>query len=156
MDISNDIVMWSAIVAFFMPVIITFIQQPRWTQRTRAIVAAITSGVAGLGTVYFTDPDAFLTDGSLTTSVVLTVIIASTAAYQHFWKPVGIRALESATSPGDDTLEQEQAVADLIEIHGISAALEAGVLEDGNMVGGVHVHSSEDPPATSSGTLPQA
>lgn len=104
MEVTTDLAMWTSLVSFLLPVLVAVIQQPRWQPRTRALVAALSSLVAGVGTVYLTDPDAL--DAGLTTTVVLTMLVASTAVYRAWWKPVGIRVLESATSPGDDTLEE--------------------------------------------------
>jgi hypothetical protein len=93
----TDLAMWTAIVSFFMPLVISVVQQPSWTQRTRALVGAVTSGIAGLGTVYFTTPQLF--DTRLTPTVVLTVIMASIAAYRGFWKQTGTSpAIEKATT----------------------------------------------------------
>jgi hypothetical protein len=72
-------------------------------------VAAASSLVAGAGIVYFTDPEALTSAQAL--AVVLSVLVSSTAVYRSFWKPVGIRVIESATSPGDDTIEEELAIA---------------------------------------------
>ena len=93
----TDLAMWTAIVASFLPVLVAFLQQPRWSQGVRVAVSTIASGIAGLGTVYFTNADLF--DTRITPTVVLTVIIASQAAYRAFWKPAGIKKLELATSP---------------------------------------------------------
>lgn len=117
----TDLAMWTTIVAFFVPIIVSFIQQPRWQPWTRAVVGAVVSGAAGAGTVYFATPGLF--DTGVTPTVVLTVIMASIASYRGFWKQVGLRRVESATSPGDDTLEREQAVAAEFEAH----LLEQGV-----------------------------
>lgn len=110
MEVTTDLAMWTSLVSFLLPVLVAVIQQPRWQPRTRALVAALSSVVAGVGTVYLTDPGAL--DAGLTTTVVLSMLVASTAVYRAWWKPVGIRVLESATSPGDDTLEEEQALLD--------------------------------------------
>ena len=84
----TDLAMWTAIVSFFMPLLISVVQQPTWTARTRSLVAAASSAVAGLGTVYFTSPDLF--DTRVTPTVVLTVIMGSIAAYRGFWRTSGV------------------------------------------------------------------
>ena len=108
-NVSSDLAMWTALVAFIMPVLVAVVQKPKWKQQTRALVTAGVSIVVGGGTVYFTKPSLF-DDGTAMTTVILTVLVGSTAAYNTFWKPLGIRKLEDATSPGDDTLQREEDV----------------------------------------------
>lgn len=105
---NNDLAMFTALVGFFMPIVISVVQQPRWQPRTRTLVAILSSIIAGGGTVYLTDPG-MLTNGTTMTTVILTVLIASTTSYRAVWIPLGLRQLESRTSLGDDTFEIEQA-----------------------------------------------
>lgn len=93
----TDLAMWTAIVSFFMPLLISIVQQPTWSPRLRSVVAAVSSGIAGLGTVYFTTPALF--DTQVTPTVVLTVIMGSIAAYRGFWRTSGVApAIEEKTT----------------------------------------------------------
>ena len=115
----TDLTMWTALVGFFVPVVVSVVQQPKWMPRTRALGAVLISGIAGLGTVYFTTPSLF--DTGITATVMLTVAMAATAAYNTFSKPVGIRTLEDLTSPSDLTLVVEKAVdAELLAMSAVN------------------------------------
>ena len=97
----NDLTMWTAIVSFALPLLVAVIQQPRWGSKARVLVATMSSIVAGFGTVYFTSPEQF--NGSTTATVILTIMVASTAVYESYWSSTGItNMIEIKTSPNDE------------------------------------------------------
>jgi uncharacterized membrane protein len=95
----SNILMWAGIVGFFMPPLLSIVQQPGWSQPLRAIVMFVASIVAALGTVYFTTgTDAFTRDNLITT--VLVVMVTAIATYKGLWTPTQISPkIEVATSP---------------------------------------------------------
>lgn len=101
MSETSDLTMWLAIQSFFLPVLVSVVQQPRWQPATRTLVAAVVFGLAGVGTTYFTSPDLFTAQTAVT--AVLASIVAGTAAYKSVWKPLGISAVENATTRGGNT-----------------------------------------------------
>jgi hypothetical protein len=93
----TDLEMWSLVVGFLSPPAISVVQQPRWSPRTRAVVAFALCSVFGAGTAWFTGE---LTGRSVV-SGSLVVLVAAIAAYKGLWGPVGVTAaVESATSRG--------------------------------------------------------
>lgn len=105
---NDQLTQWTMLVGILTPVVTAVIQQPRWHRRTRALVAAVVSAVAGTLTVYFTDPSSL--DSGITLTVILAIVTASTATYNSIWKPLGLRSLEDVTSPNDHTLDIEAAI----------------------------------------------
>jgi len=93
----TDLVMWSLIVGFTMPLVISVIQQPKWADPLRASVTFVACAIAGGGTAYF----AADLDGRTFVSSSLVVLTTALATYKSFWKPTTIAPkIEAATSPG--------------------------------------------------------
>lgn len=88
MQLGSDLELWTLIVGFLLPTVLALLQQPGWSDRLRALVAFGASAVAGAGTVYFTDPDAFTTQPVIRT--ILVVFVVAIATYRNWWKPTGI------------------------------------------------------------------
>lgn len=91
------------IVGVFAPLLTSVVQQPRWSQRTRAVIGALVSVLLGIGVCavngVFSDPSAFAT-GQTLLATVAAVLVASQSAYRGMWKQTGISpAIEVATSP---------------------------------------------------------
>lgn len=86
----TEIAMWSLIVGFFMPLLIAVVQQSV-NPAIRALTAVASSAVAGLGVVYFTQPDEFHTRPVVTSILLVTVVAIS--MYKHFWLEVAPRAM---------------------------------------------------------------
>lgn len=105
---NEQLTQWTVLMGVITPLVTAVIQQPRWHQRTRVLVAVVVSAIMGVGTVYFTDPTSL--DSGVTMTVVVAIMTASAASYNTLWKPLGIRRLEDVTSPGDDTLDLEAAM----------------------------------------------
>lgn len=81
----SNLTQWSAIVAFFVPVVTAILVQSKWSSRIKAVVFFGVSLVAAGGTAYF--------QGDLTGKRFLDsalIVVAAAAAYYHgFWKPTG-------------------------------------------------------------------
>lgn len=91
----SNLQMWSLIVGFFLPPVLAIVEQTRWSNPLRAIVAFAACAIAGAGTAYF--------QGDLTgrrfVEAGLVVLVTGLATYQSFWKPSGIAAaIESHTN----------------------------------------------------------
>lgn len=82
----SNLALWSAIVAFFLPPVLSFLLQSKWSTRVKAAVFFVVSNVAAGGTAYF--------QGELTGRRWLDsalIIVAGAAAFYHgFWKPSGV------------------------------------------------------------------
>lgn len=82
----TDYEMWLLLVGFFLPLVISVIQQRGWSDQLRALVAFAACAVAGVGTAYF--------QGDLTgrrvVSGVLIVLVTALATYRNLWKPTMI------------------------------------------------------------------
>lgn len=97
------------------PPLTAVVQQPKWTPRTRSIVALIVAAV--LGTAATIAQGVFRVgvgadgrvDWASLIATITAVYVASQAAYQALWKPTGVApAVEVRTSPGfrmPDTVE---------------------------------------------------
>lgn len=95
--LGTDAQMWSLIVAFFMPPVLAFIQQPTWTNPVRAALTFVACAVAAVGTAYF----AASLDFANWVHSGLIILVGTIAMYHGAWKPVGIApAIEVGTSPG--------------------------------------------------------
>jgi VIT1/CCC1 family predicted Fe2+/Mn2+ transporter len=91
----TDIVMWSSVVGFFLPAVLAIIQQPKWSDRVRTVVAFVACAVAGAGTAYF--------QGDLTgrrfVEAGLVVLVTAMATFRNFWKSSGVSgAIERQTA----------------------------------------------------------
>ena len=87
--------MWLLIVGFALPPALSVVQQSKWSDRLRAVVAFLACAVAAAGTAYF--------QGDLTGKRFveggLVVLVTAVATYRNFWKPTGIApAIETKTN----------------------------------------------------------
>lgn len=105
----SNLAMWAMIVGFISPPVLAFIQQPGWSDKTRAAVAFVFSALTSLGTLWFDDTLGFhaaLDLDNYITAFLLTFVTTITT-YRNFWKPTNVApAIELATSPGDNVLER--------------------------------------------------
>lgn len=93
--------MWALLVGSLLPPLVAVVQQPGWSRGLRAVVGVVCSLVVGTVTVYLEQDG--LDFGKDLVGTVLTVMVASQATYNNFWKPTGVApAVESSTS-GDST-----------------------------------------------------
>jgi hypothetical protein len=94
-----DTVSWGLIAGVVTPWLTSIVQQPRWSNRTRAWVGAGISVVIGILTC-LVNGDLHAQEGQTVLATVAAVLVASQAAYSQLWKPTGVSpAIESATSP---------------------------------------------------------
>jgi hypothetical protein len=90
---ASNLVLWTAIVSFFAPVVLDLIIQSGWNKRVQAIVAFLASAVIGVTTAFFSG--AFNGVG-IVTGILLAFVVTITA-YKGFWKQV-TPELKAATS----------------------------------------------------------
>lgn len=78
--------MYSLLVGFLLPPVLSIVQQSDWSDRLRAAVAFAACLLAGAGVAYF--------QGDLTgkrfVSGALIVLVTGLTTYRNFWKPTGI------------------------------------------------------------------
>ena len=91
----NNLVQWSAIVAFFVPLVLSVLNQSKWSSQVKAIIFFGVSLLAAAGTAYF--------QGDLTgkrwLDSALVIVPAAAAFYHGWWKPNGVApAVEEATN----------------------------------------------------------
>ncbi len=96
----SDLQMWEMVVAFISATfVIPVLQQPRWSDATRAVVTFLFSLVAGVITAYLEGSLGTIRDFRTGVSAVLVFLVTAVASYKGFAKPIGIApAIESATS----------------------------------------------------------
>lgn len=82
----SNLALWSAIVAFFLPPVLSFLVQSKWSSKIKAAVFFGVSLIAAAGTAYF--------QGDLTgrrwLDSALIIVAAAAAFYHGFWKPSAI------------------------------------------------------------------
>lgn len=93
----SNLVQWSAIVAFFIPIVMSLLNQSKWSAQLKAVLFFGVSLIAAAGTAYF--------QGDLTgkrwLDSALVIVPAAAAFYHGFWKPNGVApALETSTDLG--------------------------------------------------------
>ena len=92
----GNVGLWSLLVGFFSPPVISLIQQNRWTPRAKSIVAFAFYLAVGAVTAYFSG--VFTVTGLAT--AILVVFVTAANSYKALWRPTGVApAIESATSP---------------------------------------------------------
>ena len=95
----TDLLMYAALVGFFLPPVLSIVIQTGWSQRVKAAVAFVACLIAGAGTAYL---EADL-DGRTWVSASLIVLTTGLTTYRNFWKPTGISpAIEARTNLGGD------------------------------------------------------
>lgn len=93
---SDNLIMFSAVVAIFSPMVISLITQPQWSGRVKTFIMLGYSGVVGVGTAWLAGEFA----GLDILGSILTVILVTATSYQTIFKPSGISpAIEEKTSP---------------------------------------------------------
>lgn len=95
--------MWNLIVGFALPPLLAVVQQTRWADSVRALLAFAASVAASGVTVWLA--------GTLTaqgwTTGALTVLVAAVTTYHGFWKPTRVApTIERATSPSPPTRDR--------------------------------------------------
>jgi small basic protein len=93
----NNLTMWSLLVGFAAPLVISIAQRPSWTQGARVAIMVVSCVVIGGGTAYFNDQF----NGKDVVSSVLIVLVTAISTYKGLWKPSGIAPkIEVVTTPG--------------------------------------------------------
>lgn len=91
----QNLLMWNAIVAAGLPMLLAIIQQPTFPRATRAVITLAACIVGGLATAFFNGQ--WHSEDIITS--VLTIFAATLAFHTAFFKPTGITdAIENATS----------------------------------------------------------
>lgn len=94
-------------VGALLPLLTSVVQQPRWSNRTRTVLAVIVSLVAGL-VAYVSQFGLNFSSVSNVVTVVVGVIVLAAGTYQAIWKPSGVApAIERATSTGRRYLDAD-------------------------------------------------
>lgn len=96
----TDTELWSAAAGFLSSLfILPVIQQPRWSDRTRALVTLGWCVVVAAGTAYLTGQFTGVRDVRAWVGSFLAVFVTAIAAYRGFAKPSGLApTLERVTS----------------------------------------------------------
>lgn len=96
-DSMTDLQMWTLIVGFFAPLLVSVLRQPWMTRRWRLALVVAASLVLGIVTAYLTGQFT----GRSAVSAVLVVLVVSIAMYEGLWKGTGVTdAIEAATTVG--------------------------------------------------------
>lgn len=78
--------MWSMIVGFALPPVLSFVMQSKWSQQLQSAVAFLACLIAGAGTAYF--------QGTLNferfAEAALVILVTTISTYKGFWKPIGV------------------------------------------------------------------
>lgn len=94
-QVPSNLVMYSGLIGFFLPVIMAVILQSWWSDRVKAIAAFAVSMIAGAGTAYFSGNF----DGRDVVTCALITLTVGISTYYGFWKPTGLApALQAATT----------------------------------------------------------
>jgi NhaP-type Na+/H+ or K+/H+ antiporter len=91
-----DSTTWGLILGTVLPPLTAVVQQPRWTDNQRKIVAVLVAVLAGVLTCL---ANGALHDGQTVLATVAAVLVASQAAYRGLWKDSLAAAIERVTSP---------------------------------------------------------
>lgn len=92
----SNLMMWSFIVGFFLPLVISVVQQPRFPEYVRAIITFLACLVASAVTCAL--------QGQVTVErwieSALVILVATISMYKGLWKPARVAPeIEHATSP---------------------------------------------------------
>ncbi len=94
-DISNNVIMYAALVGFISPLVLSLIIQTGWSVRVQAAVAFIYCILVGAGICYVLD----LWQGADIVACILILFTVTVAFYKNFWKPTGVSPkIEEATT----------------------------------------------------------
>jgi hypothetical protein len=95
----DDLAMWSLLVGSVLPPLVAILEQPKWPDWLRSVVAVLSSLVAGFVTTWIVEGGDDLFERGLVTAVLL-VLVSSLTTYRNFWKPTTLAPqIEAKTSP---------------------------------------------------------
>lgn len=86
---------YQIIVGAVLPLVLTFIMQPKWAPTVKAIVALAACLVAAIGQVAV---EGGFSASSFSASF-LSIVVACQATYHGYWKHTGLPDIEDITSP---------------------------------------------------------
>lgn len=90
----SDADLLSAVVGFFLPLLIAILQQPRWPNWYRSLITVLVCLAVGTLTAYV--------QGNLIVGSILRrsliIVFSALSTYQGFWKFTGARWIEQKTS----------------------------------------------------------
>lgn len=100
----SDLEMWTLVVGFFLPLVLSVIIQTGWDPRLQSIVAFVVAALIAAGTLAL--------KGDLTgrswVSASLIILVTAIATYHGFWKPTNVApSIESRTNFGSSTPSAE-------------------------------------------------
>lgn len=120
----DNLQMWSLLVGFASPLLISVVQQPGWSKKTRSAVTFAASILLGLGSSYF---DGSLSNAGDTVGAVLLVLVTGQTTYQSLWKQIGLApAIEAATSRTGSASVEETIVTEPTAVPDEPAKKDAG------------------------------
>lgn len=89
----SNAALFAALIAFFSPLVIAFVQQPKWPYWARTVVTVLSSAAVGVGGAYFSGQF----QAKTAVSGVLLALVVTTMAYEHVFKSAA-RRIELKTS----------------------------------------------------------
>lgn len=90
----TDMAMWSLIVGFFLPILVSLIKQSKWSKTAKVLLAFALFIVVGFVTAYLSG----LLEARTIISSILIIAVVSLTMYQSFYKPTGIDAKVSSVT----------------------------------------------------------
>lgn len=94
----TDSTTWGLILGVVLPLLTAVVQQPRWTNGQRKVVAALIAILAGVLTAL---ANGALDEGQTVLSTIAAILVSSQTTYQHLWKNGPATSIEYATSSAD-------------------------------------------------------
>lgn len=82
----SEAAMWEALVSWFVPVIVAWINDDKWSGPIKVGVTVLVCIVVGLVTAIFTGG---LSSVRLGTAILIT-LFGAMVTYKRFWQPVGL------------------------------------------------------------------
>jgi len=93
----SDLDMWTLVVGFVLPLVLSVIIQTGWSPRLQAILAFVVAAIVAAVTLYLKND---LT-GRSWVSATLVILVTAIATYHGFWKPTNVaNSIESRTNIG--------------------------------------------------------
>lgn len=94
----TDAAMWSVVVGFFVPLVLSFVVSATWPKWAKALAVFVLAAIVGTITALIAGAYEGL---GIPSAVLLTLVVAITA-YQNFWRQVGL-SNRGSTTPKDGT-----------------------------------------------------
>ena len=94
-QVPSNYVMWTGLVAFLLPPVLSIVMQQGWSAQAKSVVAFVACVVAAVGLAFWQGN----LDGRDVAASALVIVTVAQATYQGFWRPSGISgAVESRTT----------------------------------------------------------